>query len=65
MNRYKNAPAERTQNLSKDCKTRTPEKDFEDIFAATSEYYSEAFEKLAGGEPPGGNESSNSTNRVS
>lgn len=61
MNRHKNAPTEQAQNLSKDCKIGTIEKDFEDILAATSEYYSEALEKLANSESPGGNESPNNS----
>ena len=61
MNRYKNAPAEQAQILSKDCKKRTLEKDFEDILAATSEYYSEALEKLANGELSGEKEDPNSS----
>lgn len=56
MNRHNNAPTEQTQNLSKNCKMGTLEKDFEDILAATSEYYSEALEKLANGESPDENE---------
>ena len=58
MNRHENAPAEQAQNLSKDYKMETLEKDFEDILAATSEYYGEALEKIANGEPPGGSEKS-------
>lgn len=61
MNRRKNAPAEQAQKLTENCKTETFEKDFEDILAATSEYYSGALEKLAGGEPPGENQSPNSS----
>lgn len=53
MNRPENAPTEQAQNLSKDCKTGTPEKHFEDILAVTSEYYGEALEKLANGKAPG------------
>lgn len=56
MNRNENAPAEQAQNLSKDHKVVTLEKDFENILAATSDYYSEALEKLAGSESVGGNE---------
>ena len=61
MNRHKNAPTEQAQNLSKDCKMGTLEKNFEDILAVTSEYYSEALEKLADGELPGKNEGPNSS----
>lgn len=56
MNRHENAPAEQAQNIPKDHKMETLEKDFENILAATSESYSEALEKLASGEPSGGNE---------
>lgn len=56
MKRHENAPAEQAQNLPKDHKIETLEKDFENILAVTSEYYSEALEKLADGEPSGGNE---------
>lgn len=56
MNRHKNAPAKQARNLSKDCKMRTLEKDFETVLAATSEYYNETLEKLANGESPDGNE---------
>ena len=58
MTRYENAPAVQAQNLSKDCKIETLEKDFENILAATSDYYSEALEKLAGSESVGGSEDS-------
>lgn len=61
MNRHKNAPAEQAQNLSKDCKMGTVEKDFEEILTVTSKYYSEALEKLAGGETPGEKEGPNSS----
>jgi len=57
MNKHKNAPIEQAQNLLKDHKIETLEKDFEDILAATSGYYSEALEKLANGESPDGSES--------
>ena len=53
MNKHKNAPAEQAQNLSKDCKVGTPDRKFEDILAATSDYYGEALEKLANDEPFG------------
>lgn len=59
MNKHKNAPAEQAQNLSEDYKTGTLKKDFEYILAATSDYYSEALEKLANGEPPCGDERPN------
>lgn len=61
MTRYENAPAEQTQNLSKNFKMRTLEKDFEDILAATSEYYGEALGKLANGEVPDENKNSNNS----
>lgn len=53
MDKHKNAPAEQAQSLSKDCKMGTPDRKFEDILAATSDYYGEALEKLASGEQPG------------
>lgn len=56
MKRHKNAPAGQAQKQSEDCKTGMLEKDFEDILVATSDYYSEALEKLAYGESPGGKE---------
>ena len=61
MNQQKNAPAEQAQNLSKDYKEGTPDRKFEDIFAVTSDYYSEALEKLANGEPAGENEGAKSS----
>lgn len=59
MNKHKNAPAEQAQNLSEDYKMGTIKKDFEDILVATSDYYSEALEKLANGEPPCGDKGPN------
>lgn len=59
MNKHKNAPAEQAQNLSEDYKMGILNEDFEDILAATSDYYSEALEKLANGEQLGGDEGSN------
>lgn len=53
MNKHENAPAEQAQSLSKDCKKETPDRKFEDLLVVTSDYYGEALEKLAGGEPPG------------
>lgn len=61
MSRYKNAPAEQAQNLSKDDKMGILEKDFENILAVTSKYYGEALEKFSNGEPSGKNEGSNSS----
>lgn len=56
MTKHKNTPAEQAHNLSKDCEKGAPDRKFEDILAVTSDYYSEALEKLANCEPSGGNE---------
>ena len=56
MDKHKNAPAEQAQNFSKDHKEGTLDRKFENVLAATSDYYSEALKKLADGEPSGENE---------
>lgn len=53
MYQHKNAPTEQAQNLLKGDKIGILEKAFEDILAATSDYYGEALEKLANDEPFG------------
>lgn len=61
MSKHKNAPAEQAQDLLKNNKKSTPEKDFENILAVTSKYYGEALTKLADGEMPDENEGPNNS----
>ena len=56
MDKQKNTPTEQAPYLSKDDKEGTFDRKLKDIIAVTSDYYSEALGKLAGGEPLGGDE---------